>query len=256
MPCKLSELYSVSSNEDEVGRVPLLEEFNKLSARWMTSSLAPRLAGLNDLWRKRPLTLQPFLPADNHPPFQLAAAEAWLRRASRELRWLLRLRFPRFASHCLLDPDLRRFLDSFLRYRRPAALLSPSGDASRGGAPSGGGSSRGGGDPAGLPCDGFALLADLDRLVLLLHLRLVEGDQHRRIGLEEAPEEPNSETAARRDEEWGLALASTGALCLPGLLDLAALHGAANPDLTQRWEDFALPTPPSKEGWQGLKREA
>lgn len=71
---------------------------------------------LDSLWSKRPLNFQPFLPEDNSPDIT-SNSYAWLQHQSKELSWLLHLKFPKFVSYVLYDPNLRNFLDSFLRYR-------------------------------------------------------------------------------------------------------------------------------------------
>ena len=38
--------------------------------------------------------------------------------ANEQMKWLLKLRFPRFASHMLYDPQLGTFIDTFLQFRR------------------------------------------------------------------------------------------------------------------------------------------
>ncbi len=71
-----------------------------------------------ELHKKRQFNLQPFLPVDNDEV--LDGEFDWAEHASEALGELLRMRFPRFASHALFDAELHAFLDSFLRHcRRP-----------------------------------------------------------------------------------------------------------------------------------------
>jgi hypothetical protein len=173
--------------------------------------------GLDTLWRKRPLSLKAFLPPDNAP----SATEpefAWLDHASRELSWLLRLRFPRFASYAFRDPSLRLFLDSYLRFRRrPYDSPAQSASAANGAA------SAAAAAPPVAAGDAAAMLAGLDRRVLVLCHRLSFG-----AGLVAPGEAPSTEASAFGDALCG----DGGPLALPQLLDVAALFGPTDPAAT------------------------
>lgn len=104
---------------------------------------------LRELHQRRPLVLVPFLAPDNDEIG--TTSYAWVERANEEFHWLLRLRFPRFASHLLFDPQLRTFLDTFLRFRRRHYDGTQSGVK-------------------------VEALQQLDRRVLMLFVRISTGD--------------------------------------------------------------------------------
>ena len=129
-----------------------------------------RVELIDTLWKQQPLQLEPFLPADNAPAI-MSPEFAWMRHASVELQRLLTLRFPRFASHALCDPKLRCFLDTFLRYRRRYF------DALRGGDEGDSGDGGSDGDKDDWVRRGVEeepILAELDRRVFMVYLRLVQ----------------------------------------------------------------------------------
>jgi len=234
------------------------------------------LAALEPKWRARPLTLQPFLPEDNRPdPLAAGHGLAWLAHASHELGWLLRLKFPRFASHCLHDPGLRVLLDSYLRHRdrpfdtaataqvgAPAALAAPGGPtpAATDDPPAA--------TDASSPAYAGDVLALLDRRAFLVLLRLVSGE-HRPLLLGPAWSSTHGEAGgvpgggcgsgnggARdaavqgADGAWGAALcyAGGGVLSLPKLMDACAVAGPGNPKLCASLVASALRLDPGGSG--------
>ena len=192
------------------------------AASWSPStppaSTAPALPEelLLKLHQKRPLELKPFLPPDNHEigspawawvvssakpppplppspqPFSTITSQD---HANHELEWLLKLRFPRFAAHMLYDPQLRVFLDTFLRYRKRPY------------------------DPA-LSISTPESLKSLSRRVFFAYSRLVNG--------EHAKFASNGGDVKATSVAWGALLNSSGVVSMPKLLDLAALYGYSN----------------------------
>jgi hypothetical protein len=165
------------------------------------------------LWCKRPLTLQPFLPEDNQPDIT-SNDYAWLQHASKELSWLLHLKFPKFASYVIYDPNLRMFLDSFLRFRtRPfdGLNMKRSEDAN----------------------SGVALLQQLDRRIFFLYIRSstyseIESLVALNLSLK------SGEKLCESCQFGELLCGDGGPLSFPKVMDITALYSLSNSRLTTK----------------------